>query len=172
MGRDAEGPDAAWLEEECQRRREAWEVERPQRRLARRSARRAEPLSRRMHRLEVQLAVSSGMPAAAIGGRSGGTPDSQAPPDAVVAFGGEHPAELARLLSLLERVVEKLEALADPDPQEPLAGTDLDRLLVSEFEGMSAEDVSALDPLFGSPEAVRRARRRAGRSGYNGTVCQ
>jgi hypothetical protein len=157
-----EGPDAGWLEEESKRRRALWEHGRPARRRAAREARRSEPLSRRVHRVEVMLALSATAPAAAISGAGGGSgPDSQVPPPAEQSFSGEHPRELRRLLALLEGTIERLERLAESDPQEPLTGTDLDRRLLEEYSEFSDEDAAALEPLFGSAEAVRRTRRTA-----------
>lgn len=147
-----------------------WEAGRAVRRQQAREARRSETTAQRVHRLEVMLAMSATAPAAAISGGGGGTkPDSQIPPAAEVSFSGEHPRELSRLLRLLDDVVERLERLAESDPQEPLTGTDIDRSLLEDYEGYSPEDASAIEPLFGSPEAVRRARRAAGRSGNDGS---
>jgi hypothetical protein len=165
-----EGPDGAWLEAESARRREVWEAGRAVRRQQARERRRSETLAKRVHRLEVMLALSATAPAAAISGGGGGTkPDSQIPPAAEVSFSGEHPRELQRLLRLLEATVERLEALADAEPGPVLDSTDIDRSLVEDYEGYTAEDASALEPRFGSPEAVRRARRNAGRAGNDGT---
>ena len=160
----------AWMEEEAKRRREVWERDRPQRRLAKTAQRRREPLGKRVHNLEVQLTLASTMAAGAItsSGGKGGGPDSKMPPAAVPSFSGEHPRELARLFKLLEATVERLERIADADPQSPLRSDEITPLLVWDYEGYSAADAAALEPLFGSAEAVRRARRAEGRKGEDG----
>lgn len=164
-----EPPDAEWLDAHAAERRAAWEADRPRRAAERRAARRREPLSRRIHSLEVRLVLSSGIAAGAIASSGGGSgPDSKLPPRAEATYGGEHPRELRRLFRLLEEVVERLERLAESDPQSPLEGEEIDAALVRDYEGYSAEDASRLEPLFGSPEAVRRARRAAGRKGEDG----
>jgi hypothetical protein len=165
MGRrrnEEEGPEAAWLDAEAKRRRAAWEAERPQRRLAKRAARESQPLFRRVYALEMLLTLSAALPAAVISGGGGGSgPDSRIPPDATLSFSGEHPRDLQRLFRLLTDTVRRIEAFADSDPQEPLESEDIDRVLLTEFDGYTAEDAVALEPLFGSPEAVRRVRRAA-----------
>lgn len=165
-----EPPDATWLDEHANARHEQWEGERTQRRIAARARRRAKPLHTRVFDLGVELHLSSSVPAARISGGGGHKkPDSEIPPAAEQSFSGEHPRELKRLWRLLEEVVGRLEALADNDPQEPLTGSDLDRRLFDEFVGYTPEEACLLEPLFGSPEAIRRARRNAGLKAGDGT---
>lgn len=171
MRREDEGPDPQWLEEEAARRREVWERGSTARRAARQQAREREPLFRRVHRLEVQLALTSPLEAARIAGGGGGSgPGSKLPNPVTQTYGGEHPAELARTWRLLADVVRRLEGMADgsaANGREPLITEDADRLLLS-LEGYTPEEASSLEPRLGSPEAVRRARRRLERSAKDG----
>lgn len=163
-GLDAEGPDKAWLDAHAQERRERFDRDRDQERIARAARREAMPLSVRLRALEMRILTASTVSAPADGGR-GGKPGSKPPPRVeMLEVGGADPEEVERLLRLVRDGIAKLEDLVDGSrhigEHALLTGTDLDRMLRTKYRGYPPEDVSALEPALGSPEAVRRARAR------------
>jgi len=153
--------DADWLDAEADRRREAFDRDRAQFARDRQSERRGLPRHERLRLIEVQLALSSGSRAGNIEEAvSGSGPGSKPPPRQSEAFGGENERDTARLLNLITATVERLEQLSDArTSRSDLISEDVDKMLVKHV-GLSPGDVSALDPIFGSSEAVRSARRR------------
>jgi hypothetical protein len=161
---DAEGPDAEWLEKEAAKRREAFDRERAQERIARLARREREPLNRRLFGVESAIVLASTSKAAGGGEGSGGKPDSKAPPPAdSMEVGRAHPDEARRLLRIVKDAVRKLEALVDEQQyagaaRPDLFGSDLDELLRTQYRGYSPEDVALLEPSLGTAAAVRKSR--------------
>jgi hypothetical protein len=160
---DEEQPPAEWLDAESERRREAFERERAQLRQDRLAERRGLPRHERLRQLEVRLALTSTVSAATTGDPiTSGAPGTKPPPTAITAPGAAAPAEVEKLLTLITAAIAKLEALSEGSAgMRPMDSVEADAALRG-YRGMSPEDVAALDDRMGSPEAVRRARRRLG----------
>ena len=108
-----ESPDAAWLDAEAERRREAFELERTQHAQARLLKRQSQPLGRRFADVVNGLATLSTAKNQSWDPKKSGMGYDSAPPgyaDAL-AVGGVDRQEVARLLAIVERSVGELEAI-------------------------------------------------------------
>ena len=173
-----EPPDDKWMAEEVERRRMIGEQERTRQILDRLAERERLPLSKRLHRVEVGIQLSTTVSAGNIAGdESGGKskPSSKIPPAAdELALAGEDRREVDRLEKLIKDGVGKLEQILDQHnglagPRTEMGTEELDSLLVT-YEGRTPEDVSLLEPSLGSPEAVRRSRAKMKRKRETGVL--
>jgi hypothetical protein len=159
---DAEAPDADWVNAEADRRREIFDAAQQQHARDRQATRKALPRFERLRLIEVQLMLASGTRAAGFDQTpiSTSKPGATPPPRQSEAFGGENERDVARLFRLVTATIERLEQLSDARAgRSDLISEDIDKML-AQHAGMPAADVSALDDRFGSPAAVRAARRR------------
>lgn len=154
---DAEQPDAQWLNEESERRREIFLASRAS------TSRQDEPLWKRIRDVEVAIALTSHMPAAKIGGEppSGDVESSGAPPYAnELAVRGADPVEVHRLLRLVGDAVEQLERLLEPAWVNTALAEEKDREILSRYADFTAEEVAALRPDLGDAKVIKKVRSR------------
>lgn len=161
---DAEQPNAEWLRAESDRRREVDDRRKSQERVARMARRASEPLSKRLFEVEKAMVLAP-TPQAVRGGGSGGSRARSMPPPraAVEEAGGADPAEVSRIVRIVEDCLKRLEDVVDGMQgkgvgRQNLTSSDLDKILAVEYLGWSPEDVATVEPALGSPAAVRKSR--------------
>lgn len=141
-----------------------------------RRSRAAMTLGQRVDRGLLRASQLAGVSAASYERVSSGKASSSMPRSEGLLYSDGHGSVadvFARRVCLL---VQALEREVDSHLVRPLVGElanetsdEKDARLLKDFEGLGPAEVSFLDPGMGSPEAVRRARRRLGRRPQDGS---
>lgn len=169
--REPESPDAAWLDQHAAERRSQWESDRRAMDLLRAQERERLPLHRRLHDVLATSAVFPTTPAGRVASASPSAIADAGPPSAdPYALGGLHRNEVERHIDMIRRHIAALEAAVDSHRfggsrrhTSSLLGDEKDKLILSDYEGLSPEAVSELDPDLGDAIVIRRVRMEAGR---------
>lgn len=171
---EPEQVDAAWLEDHAEARRTEWENTRERLHMERTAERMAMPLHKRLARVTSAILMLTTSKAGSITSSARSADRDYAPPHAnEFALGGLHPEVVERQLGLIEKAIEALERAHDEhlglvSIAATMLSEEKDKRILSEFRGLTPEDVSALSPELGDPLVIRRVRKAAERDPETG----
>lgn len=174
--REPESPDTDWVDAHADERREQWVADRRAHTLLRAQRRESLPLHRRLHDVMSAISVLPTTPAGNVASSSPSAVATAGPPVAdLFALGGAHRDEVERHFEMIRRHIAAVEAIADSHRYggthrntATLIGDEKDKIILTEYEGLTPEAVSELDPALGDPLVIRRVRHQAGRNPEDG----
>ena len=173
----AERVDRKWEEEHAKERREAWLENRRQLARERRSRREASPLPKRLYDVMVGIATSPSIKAGPIASQAKSATDGTSAPTFTdpAAIGHLHRDDIARHLRVIRHAVTALEEALDSERGfghsadiASMVTEEKDKMILTDYVGLTPEDVARLQPALGDPRVIRRVRMEAGRDPQTG----